>query len=61
MADIFHQFKMLVENLLSSKIKTVQLDGGTKFKPIIRSHPEIQFHISYPYTPQQNGLVERKH
>jgi GAG-pre-integrase domain len=60
-ADIFHQFKILVENLLFSKIKTIQLDGGTEFKPIIRSHPEIQFHISCPYTPQQNGLVERKH
>jgi hypothetical protein len=60
-AAIFHLFKALVENLLSSKIKTIQLDGGTKFKPIIRSHPEIQFHIYCPYTPQQNEIVERKH
>jgi hypothetical protein len=59
-ADIFLQFKALVENLLSSTIKTVQIDGGTEFQPIIRSHPSIQFHLSCPYIPQQNGLVERK-
>jgi Reverse transcriptase (RNA-dependent DNA polymerase) len=59
--SLFEQFKALVENLFSSTTKTMQFDGGTKFKPIISSHPEIQFHISYPYTPQQNGLVERKH
>jgi Reverse transcriptase (RNA-dependent DNA polymerase) len=60
-ATIFEQFKVLVENLLSCTIKTVQTDGGTEFKPIIRSNPGIQFHLSCPYTPQQNGLVERKH
>jgi hypothetical protein len=39
----------------------MQIDGGIEFKHIIKAHPEIQFHISCPYTPQQNGLVERKH
>jgi hypothetical protein len=24
-------------------------------------YPEITFHVSCPYTPEQNGLVERKH
>jgi hypothetical protein len=51
-ASIFVQFKNLVKNLLSCTIKIVQTDGGTKFKPIIRSHSSIQFHISCPYTPQ---------
>jgi hypothetical protein len=39
----------------------MQLDGGSKFLSIIKSNPSIQFHISYPYTPQHNGLVERRH
>jgi hypothetical protein len=39
----------------------MQLDGGSKFLPIIKSNPSIQFHISYPYTPQHNGLVKRRH
>jgi Reverse transcriptase (RNA-dependent DNA polymerase)/GAG-pre-integrase domain len=59
--SIFSQFKTLVENLLSCQIKTLQMDGGTEFLPIMRSYPSIQFHVSCPYTPQQNGLVERKH
>jgi GAG-pre-integrase domain len=59
--SIFTQFKLLVENVLDSKIKTVQIDGGTEFHPMIRSHPTIQLYISCPYTPQQNGIAERKH
>jgi hypothetical protein len=59
--SIFAKFKCFVENLLSCTIKTIQVDGGTEFLLIIRSYPAIQFHIFCPYTPQQNGLVERKH
>jgi GAG-pre-integrase domain len=58
---VFTQFKVLVENLFSTTIKTLQLDGGTKFLPVIQANPQIQIHISCPYTPQQNGVVERKH
>jgi hypothetical protein len=60
-AFVFAQFKLLVENILSSSIKTMQIVGGTEFLPLIKSYPSIQFHISRPYTSQQNGLVERKH
>jgi hypothetical protein len=60
-ASIFTKFKSLVENLLSCAIKIVQLDKGTEFLPIIKAHPVIQFYVSCPYTPQQNGIVERKH
>jgi hypothetical protein len=59
--SIFTQFKLLVENVLDSKIKTVQISGGTEFQPMIRSHPTIQFYISCPYTPQKNKIAERKH
>jgi gag-polypeptide of LTR copia-type/GAG-pre-integrase domain len=60
-AAVFAKFKLLVENLFSISIKTLQLDGGTEFLPIINANPQIQIHISCPYTPQQNGVVERKH
>jgi GAG-pre-integrase domain len=58
---IFAQFKSKVENLLSSKIKLFQCDGGSEFKPLMRNFPEITFQVSCPYTPKQNGLAERKH
>jgi GAG-pre-integrase domain len=60
-ASLFTQFKYLAENLQNCNIKTLQIDGGTEFQPIIRSHPAIYFQISCPYTPQQNGLTEWKH
>jgi hypothetical protein len=59
--NIFVQFKQKVENLLDCKIKVFQCDGGSEFKPIMRQFPEISFQVSCPYTPEQNGLVERKH
>jgi hypothetical protein len=58
---LFLKFKAFVENMFSTTIKTLQIDGGTEFLPIIKTHPHIQFHIFCPYTPQQKGLVERKH
>jgi hypothetical protein len=47
------QFKILVENQFSCSIKTMQLDGGTEFLPIIRSNPQIQYHVSCSYTPSR--------
>jgi hypothetical protein len=60
-AAIFSQFKSLVENLFSCHIKILQIDGGIKFLPLLRIYSSIQFHVLCPYTPQQNGLVERRH
>ena len=47
------------------QIKTFKFDGGGKFtsnefKAYLSNHG-IAHHISCPYTPQQNGVVERKH
>jgi hypothetical protein len=56
----FLKFQSLVENLLSTKIKNFQCDGGTEYKPFMRRFPEIAFRVSCPYTPEQNGLAERK-
>jgi hypothetical protein len=58
---VFVQFKALSKNLLSTTINTVQLDDDTEFKLMIRAHPQIQFYITCPYNPEQNGIVERKH
>ncbi|KAJ1704569.1 hypothetical protein LUZ63_004348 [Rhynchospora breviuscula] len=60
-AKIFIVFKSKVENLLACKIQTMQCDGGTEYKPIMAQFPEITFQMSCPYTPEQNGLAERKH
>ncbi|CAA0823296.1 Probable methyltransferase PMT13, partial [Striga hermonthica] len=59
----FAHFKNFVENQLNHKIKMVQSDGGTEFKPLSTLFNEAGIHhrISCPHTPQQNGLVERKH
>ncbi|KAJ1695606.1 hypothetical protein LUZ63_012304 [Rhynchospora breviuscula] len=44
------------------KLNSVLLcDGGSEYKPLIKTYPEITFKISCPYTPEQNGLAERKH
>ncbi|PRQ55598.1 putative RNA-directed DNA polymerase [Rosa chinensis] len=61
----FHIFKLRVENLLSTSIKTLRSDGGgeftsNSFKLYLTQHG-IQHQLSCPHTPQQNGVVERKH
>ena len=62
---VFLHFKALVENQFGSKIKTLRTDGGGEyisnlFKSFCLDHG-IQHQLSCPYTPQQNGVVERKH
>lgn len=61
MVQSFTKFKVLVENLFSTTIKTLQTDGGTEFKPLSRLFPHILHQTSCPHTPQQNGIAERKH
>uniref|UniRef100_A0A251RWD9 Putative zinc finger, CCHC-type n=1 Tax=Helianthus annuus TaxID=4232 RepID=A0A251RWD9_HELAN len=54
-----------VQTQFSSKIKTFQSDGGTEFannrvRKLFEQNGTFQ-RMSCPYTPQQNGRVERKH
>ena len=61
----FVQFKAIVETQFSIKIKTFSSDGGGEytsnaFKTYL-SQQGIVHQVSCPYTPQQNGLVERTH
>lgn len=63
--SVFVAFKKLVENQHSLKIKQFQSDGGGEFvnlqmkKLLVDSG--IEHRISCPYSPQQNGMAERKH
>ncbi|KAJ0535144.1 putative RNA-directed DNA polymerase [Helianthus annuus] len=62
--DYFRHFKPLVENLYSCTIKHLQYDGAPELirGPMARflSDSGIAYRISCPYTPQQNGVAERK-
>ena len=53
----------MTENLFNSKIKTLQSDWGGEFQGLTSFLKEngIAHRVSCPYTPQQNGLAERKH
>jgi hypothetical protein len=60
----FSNFKSLVENQFSTKIKQFQYDGGGEytsfhFQDFINKHGIIH-RKSCPYTSPQNGLAERK-
>ncbi|PKU87036.1 Retrovirus-related Pol polyprotein from transposon TNT 1-94 [Dendrobium catenatum] len=67
-SDVFHtfvNFKNQIENLTSQRIKKIRTDGGTEyvnssFQNYLLTHG-ISHQISCPYTPEQNGLTERKH
>lgn len=54
--DIFIQFKTIV-------IKNFQSDGGDEFLTLTKFFTDNCFshRLSCPYTPEQNGSVERKH
>ncbi|CAL8085814.1 unnamed protein product [Prunus armeniaca] len=61
----FITFVSLVRNTFSASVHTLQSDNGTEFvnhafSSYCLSHG-IQQRFSCPYTPQQNGLAERKH
>lgn len=62
---MFSAFVKFVENQFSTTIKEFQSDGGSEFvnHKMQRLFKEkgIQHKISCPYTPEQNGLAERKH
>ncbi|PKU64810.1 Retrovirus-related Pol polyprotein from transposon TNT 1-94 [Dendrobium catenatum] len=63
--NIFVSFKAQVENLTSHKIKRLRTDGGGEylnksFNHFLKLHG-ITHQTSCPYTPEQNGVAERKH
>ena len=59
------QFHAMIQTQFSATLKTLRSDGGGEytsklFESYLSSHG-IHHQLSCPYTPQQNGLVERKH
>lgn len=60
---IFPQFKILVENRFQLKIKFVYLDNGGEFVVLkyYFTFNGINHYTTTPYTPQKNGVSERRH
>ena len=63
-ADIFWKFKAWVENQSRCKLQVIRSDNGTeytskKFNKFCEN-AGIEHQLTAPYTPQQNGVVERK-
>ncbi|XP_028548626.1 uncharacterized protein LOC110093684 [Dendrobium catenatum] len=63
--EIFQKFKTYVEKQTQFSIKCLRSDGGMEylnnnFRNFL-SHHGIAHQTSCPYTPEQNGLAERKH
>lgn len=61
--SIFIAFQRFVENLCSSKIVSIQIDGGGEFCFL---HPHLLFagithRLSCPHSHAQNGTIEHKH
>ena len=60
----FKFFKALIENSFRKKIKSIRLDNGSEYIKIYFHHYCESYGIwtehSAPYTPQHNGVVERK-
>ncbi|KAK4269211.1 hypothetical protein QN277_022399 [Acacia crassicarpa] len=59
----FKLFQQMVENQFQTKIKAIQCDNGTEYKPIIplAENSGIIMRFTCPYTSPQNGRAERKH
>lgn len=60
----FKAFKTMIEQQTQKKIKTLRADRGGEFTSTefqcFCEKSGIQRHLTAPYTPQQNGVVERR-
>lgn len=62
--EVFKKFRTLAEGGQENKIKAFRTDRGgefisNEFKNYCEE-AEIERHYTTPYTPQQNGVVERR-
>ena len=60
---IFIKWQKYVERYFNRKVKVVQSDWGGEYRSLNKFFQTcgITHHVSCPHTPQQNGIVERKH
>ena len=60
----FKKFKKLAESVSDEKVKCLRIDKGGEFNSeefrIYCKENGIKRHLTAPYSPQQNGVVERK-
>ena len=60
----FRHFKALIENQSEKKIKMLRIDNGTEYESNefhdYCRETDIKREITTPYTPEQNGVAERK-
>ena len=63
-AAVFKDFKAMVENQAQISIKVIRSDNGTKYTAqkfeVLCKNSGVIHHFTSPYTPQQNGVSERK-
>lgn len=62
---IFKKFKVVVENQRGLKIKTLRSDGDGEYTSNefgkFCEDTRLEGQLTTSYTPQQNGVAERKH
>lgn len=65
LASIFKRFVLLIQNQFNVTVKTFRSDNGSEFLDkevkIFLGETGIHHQTSNVYTPQQNGVAERKH
>nr|CAN65499.1 hypothetical protein VITISV_010671 [Vitis vinifera] len=63
-ADVFWKYKALVENQSGAVMHVIRTDNGTEYTSEIFNNfceeVSIEHQLTVPYTPQQNGVVEKK-
>ncbi|KAI0510738.1 hypothetical protein KFK09_011347 [Dendrobium nobile] len=64
-SKIFINFITFIERQTSRNVQAIRTDGGREYVnhelDNFLTHKGIQHQLSCPYTPEQNGLAERKH
>jgi transposase InsO family protein len=62
--EVLKKFLKREQNEFDAKVKKIRSDNGTEFKNTqiedYLDEEDIKYEFSAPYTPQQNGMTERK-
>jgi transposase InsO family protein len=62
--EVLKKFLRMTQNEFDAKVKKIRSDNGTEFKNTqvedFLDEEDIKLELSAPYTPQQNGVAERK-